>query len=727
MITLEDISPAARWLSGYDTSDFGGDLAAGLTVGVMLIPQSMAYAMLAGMPPIYGLYASLIPLLVYPFLGSSRHLAVGVSAVNMIIVATGVGGLVEGPAASDKYIQYVILLTAMTGVLEIGMAILRFGFMANFLSRPVIAGFMTAAPIIIVASQLGSLLGVDLEGEFPWKLWEAAERYAEIDPVAAGLGVAGIAILLTLQAWKPRWPAALLWVVLASVVSWGFGLADGGLATVAGISEGPIPAGFPSFQVVHISWDAVGDLAPTAVTLALVQFMMVMSLGEAFASEHDYTIEANRELFAIGMSNLVGSFFRSIPVTGSFSRSAVNERAGAETPLANVFASALVGLTLLFLTPLFRFLPIPALASIIMVACVGMIDVPELKALLQTRWLDGAIALITFGATLFIGIQEGILLGVGMSIAVVLYEISQPNVVELGHLPGTQEFRDLERNPNAEEISGLHIMRIDSRFSFANAKVLKEELLEKVEDGSMRALIIDASGINDVDTTAEEAIRDVVEELSDHEVEFYVVGAKGPVRDMMRRSGLHELIGEENFFLNSHQAVKHLLEKWDREESYGPIDEAEKRKEEIDEARETLKEERARLQRERRDLTSERDRLEREIADHLEQRDALDIERDRLQDELEEAKQRRDELREEREEIEEQREELEDELDELEDQQEQIQSERQELEERQEELQEERQRMSAERKRLEAEREKYENSSDDEASDEGGNENSAAQ
>ena len=703
------------WLVGYGADDARGDIQAGLTVGVMLVPQSMAYALLAGVPPIYGLYASLIPLVLYALLGTSRHLSVGTVAVDMLIVAAGVGGAVQtlgvGP---DQYVELAILLAAMTGLIEIVMGLLGFGFMVNFLSRPVIAGFMTAAPLIIAASQIGNLVGIESPDTqyVHVYVWHAIQHVESFHPVGVGIGVLGIAVLLVLQIWKPRWPAALIWVASAIVATWALGLQVGAplelggtaLASSAVETVGKVPEGLPGFEMQVWSWEAVRTLAPTAVTLALVQFMSIMSLGEAFASEHDYSVDANKELFAIGTANLVGSFFRSIPVSGSFSRSAVNDQAGANTPMTNVVASGLVLVALLFLTPLFQFLPTSALAAIIMVACVGMIDVPELKYLLETRWLDGAVALLTFLATLVIGIQQGILIGIAASIVVVLYDLSRPNVAELGHVPGTQEFRDLERNPETEGISGLHIIRIDSRFAFANAKVLKEELLEEAADEEMEALIIDTSGVNNLDTTATAALKEVVEELAERDIDFYIVGAKGPVRGIIRRSGLQDLIGEEHFFLNTHLAVRTILEDWNEEEEYGPVEEAQKREEEIDEVRERLEEERKRIEDRRHEMFEEREELEEELAGYEAEREDLELERETLLEELRQAEERRHEMRLAREKMEERQEELEAEREELQSEREELEAERRQIEDRHESIRDERERLREEIAEHEAER-----------------------
>ncbi|MGM0557820.1 MAG: SulP family inorganic anion transporter [Myxococcota bacterium] len=565
MEKLAKFITAATWLREYDQEKFRGDLFAGLTVGVMLIPQSMAYALLAGMPAIYGLYASLVPLFVYPLLGTSRHLAVGLVALDMLIVAAGVGALAS--MGTDHYIELAILLAVMTGVIEIAMGVFRLGFMVNFLSRPVIAGFMTAAPLIIASSQIGNLLGLELvqAQHFYVLLYDAALKIQDVHFLTVGIGFGSMAILYGLQEWKPEIPASLVIVLMGVGGSWALDLQAMGVDVV-----GDIPAGLPSLMLPTVSFESIRELLPTAVTLALVQFMSIMSLGKVFAAKHGYSVHANKELIAIGTSNLLGSFLRSIPISGSFSRSAVNETAGAKTPIANVVAAVLIVLTLLFLTPIFYYLPIPVLAAIIIVATIGMVDIPEIQFLLKTKRSDGIVAVITLFATLFIGIQEGILLGIGGSILVILYNLSRPNVAELGHVPGTTEFRDVARNPDAQSIEGIYIVRIDASFTFANAEHVKQRLLDqRRSDGDQfSALIVDARGVNNLDTTSVAMLLDVIEELHERGVDFYIVAAKGKIRDVFRRSGLVGEVGESHFFATPDLAVQEILSSRGEEEAY---------------------------------------------------------------------------------------------------------------------------------------------------------------
>jgi SulP family sulfate permease len=296
--------------------------------------------------------------------------------------------------------------------------------------------------------------------------------------------------------------------------------------------------------------------------------MKNVSLGRVFAGRHGYTIDANRELLGVGAANFFGSFFSSIPASGSFSRSAVNEQAGARSPLANVFAAAVIVLTLLFLTPLFYYLPMPVLAAIIMVAGFSLIDMGELRELFEARRRDGAIALFTAVCVLFIGIQEGILLGIAASVVAVLYRISRPNVAELGHVPGTRLFRDLERFGQAVRIKDVMVLRVDASFSFANAEYFKDFILEKSEkEGrSVRVVVVDGTSINDLDTTAIEALHATIETLEEQGIELHLTGLIGPVREVVRRSGLHEILGESHFHMEPHEAVVEVLDRWDAED-----------------------------------------------------------------------------------------------------------------------------------------------------------------
>lgn len=555
----------AGWLPRYSFRALRGDVVAGLTVGVMLIPQGMAYAMLAGVPPIYGLYASLVPLLVYPVFGTSRHLAVGIVAIDMVIVSVGLEAL--APHGSARYVELAVVLAMMVGTVQMLLAVARMGFIVNLLSRPVIVGFTSAAAFIIGFSQVGNVLGVDLprSQQIVIILRDGLTQIGNLHPLSLLLGVGGGSILLLVQRWGRGIPGSLVALVLGTLVTWGLGLDQAGVAIV-----GSIPLGLPAFSIPSVDGETLRTLLPTALALVLVQFLSVVSLGKVFAARHRYWIRPNRELFAVGASNFFGSLFRSLPVSGSFSRTAVSDRAGGQTALANVVAAALIILTLVFLTPLFFYVPIPILAAIIIVAAFGLLGLRELRYLLKAKRIDGALAILTFLATLGLGILEGILVGVTASVMAILYRISRPNIAVLGHLPGTRSFREIDRYAGAKPISGILLLRVDASFSFANAEYLKDFILKRsqAEKSPVRAVIIDASTMNDLDMTAVGVLTFVAETLQERGIELYISGVKGAARDVAERSGLVDTLREDHFFLSPHRAVKHILASWGRLDEY---------------------------------------------------------------------------------------------------------------------------------------------------------------
>lgn len=555
---LHQVLPILDWAPDYGLDAARGDLVAGVTVGVMLIPQGMAYAVLAGVPPIYGLFASLVPLAVYPVFGTSRHMAVGISAVSMVVVAAGVGGIAE--TGTPEYVALAILLTALVGLLEIAMGVARLGFLANLISRPVIIGFTFGAGLIIAAGQLGNLLGLEIgRSQYVYLLLlEAAGRVSQAHPPTVLLGLASIVALVGARRWKPTFPAEIAVVAAGALAARVLGLEGAGVALV-----GEIPAGLPLPGLVDVDFSAVRDLLPTVATLAAVQFMVVVSLTRVFAIRHKYRVDPNQELVALGATNFLGSLFQSIPISGSFSRSTVNERAGARTALSNVFAAGLVAVALLFFTPLLYHVPMPVLAAIIIVAAGNLVDVQEIRYLFRTKTSDGWVALATFVTTLGLGIQEGILVGIGVATLVFLYRISRPHVAELGHLPSTRSFKRVERFEEAEPMEGLLVLRVEAGFSFFNAKFLRDYILEKSRERDLRAVVIDGMSINHLDTTAVDALDQIVRTLEEWGIEIHFAGLTAPVRDVMENSGLGERVGEQRFHIDPYHAVLDILERWD--------------------------------------------------------------------------------------------------------------------------------------------------------------------
>jgi SulP family sulfate permease len=352
-------------------------------------------------------------------------------------------------------------------------------------------------------------------------------------------------------------------VILVTLTVGGMYLFD---VSAMGISQiGSIPEGLPDFQLSSISFDEIKSLLPNALTLALIQFMTVASLSKSFARKHGYTGDPNQELIAIGSSNIIGSMFQSLPVSSSFSRSAIAEQAGAKTSLNNIFAGLLILLTLVFLTPLFEVLPQPLLGAIIVVSVSSLIDIKELRFLINTKRRDAIVALITFASVLVIGIQEGIIIGIVASVLALLIKMGKPTVAELGLIPGTRDFKNISRFDNAQAIPGVIILRLDASFSFVNAEFFKNYVLDKSisQKKDPKFVIIDGSTIGDLDISAMDTLIMIIETLNKHGIELYLSGLIGPVRDVIRKSDISTFVRKDRIYSTVHDAVEAALRKQD--------------------------------------------------------------------------------------------------------------------------------------------------------------------
>ncbi|MFK7948838.1 MAG: SulP family inorganic anion transporter [Saprospiraceae bacterium] len=549
---MDHFFPILKWLPHYTKSQFKGDLSAGLTVGVMLIPQGMAYAMLAGLPPIYGLYASIVPLFVYSILGNIRQLAVGPVALDSLLVASGVGALAT--AGTADYITLAILLSFVVGCILVLMGLLRLGFLVNFLSRPIISGFTSAAALIIASSQLKHLFGLDI-GRTQYlhqTLIEIGKNITATNLIALSIGVVAILILRWIKKNKKTLPSQLIVVVLGILFIWGFGLGDKVKIV------GDIPNGLPSFIIPDISIEKIQSLLPIAITIALIAFMEIMAVGKALQAKHkNFEILPNRELVAIGLANVFGSMFQSFNITGGFSRSAVNDEAGAKTGIAAMISAGLIVLTLLFLTRLFYYLPIPVLAAIIIVAVFGLINVRMIKYLWLTDKADLGMLVATFLGTLFLGMEWGVLVGIGLSLLVLLIKTARPHYAVLGKIPNEPFYRNILRFPELEISDDTLILRFDAGLYFANINyfkaVIKKEIIKKGD--SLKAFFLNADSINNIDSTAVHALEEILEECRSRGIEFYIIAVKGPVRDVLKRSDLMDKIGSRYFFLKTDHAI----------------------------------------------------------------------------------------------------------------------------------------------------------------------------
>ncbi|MFV2047164.1 SulP family inorganic anion transporter [Metabacillus sp. YM-086] len=540
-------------LEQYNKNLLSKDLIAGLTLFVMLVPQGMAYAMLAGLPPVMGLYASTIPLIIYAVLASSRHLSVGPTAITSLLVFSGISSIRE-PGSQD-YITLVILLALMVGTIQCLLGVLRMGFIVKFISPSVLGGYTSAAAIIIGLSQLKHLIGIDLGTYFQAHhlLIGISREIANLHWMTVLLGISSIIFLIIFKKINSRFPAALVLILLSSLSVYIFSLHEKGVQIV-----GTVPNGFPTLVLPTISLESVKQLIIPAIIIALLGFMESLAIGKTIADKEKYKLNPNRELKALGLANMLGSLFQIFPVNGSFSRSAVNHQSGGVTQLVSIFTSLFMIITLMLFTSYFYYLPSAVLAAIIIVAVYKLIDIEQAKFLFNVRSIDGWSWIVTFFVTLFVGIQWGILVGAIFNFCLLLARITRPNIIEMGYLEKEQIFRDIKRFPQATTLEDLIMIRVDSSIHFANISYLEEKIREFLYLKPLaNMIIIDFSGVNDMDTPSFEVIEDLKEQLKkEKNISMYFVGMKGTVRETANKLGWDRKFNEEmNYY-----TIEKLLE-----------------------------------------------------------------------------------------------------------------------------------------------------------------------
>ena len=548
--------PIVAWLPRYKPWYLRRDLVAGLTVGVMIIPQAIAYGLLAGVPPMVALAASIVPMAVYVLLGTSRELSVGPAALISLMTAQAIREVApEAAEGSTLWVSLAILLALTVGAVQLGLGLVRLGLLVNFLSRPVVSGFMSAAALLIAASQLGLLLGVELEpAGFLRRVMEAAVAV----PAAHGptLLISGgcILVLALGRRLAPRVPTAFLVVLAVTALSWALDLPSRGVAVVGPVSGGwPVPS-LPALP----PWGVLVDLLPYAIPIALVGFLESISVAKTFAFQQRYDLDANQELVAVGAANLLGGLFGGYVVTGNISRTVVAAQSGARTQLAALVTAGLVLLATVWLSPLLAPLPEATLAAIVLVAIVGIVDLREPLRLLTFKRNDAAGLLATFAATLLLGVELGIVLGVAVSLALHLLHTSDPHVAVLGRLPDSAMYRDIRRWPEAREPEGVVVLRIDESLYFPNAPRLRDAVRQHhtAREQVPVGLVLDGRAVNDVDATAVAELEQIADELREAGTRLAIAGLSGPVMDTLRASGVMAHFGESNIYVGVEQAVR---------------------------------------------------------------------------------------------------------------------------------------------------------------------------
>jgi sulfate permease, SulP family len=523
--------PPLRWARGYGRATLKGDLSAGFTVAVMLVPQAMAYAALAGLPPVAGLYASIVPVLVYALLGTSGQLAVGPVAITALLTASAVAPLADGDTAT--YAALAALLALLAGALQVALGLVRAGALVGFVSHPVIVGFTAGAALMIGATQLPTVLGVDTgrAETLPGTIAAVVAVIGEVNLPTLLVAAIGVVVLVGARRVAPRVPAALVVVAGATAATATASLHRAGVAIV-----GEVPAGLPALALPALDGATVLALAPSAAAIALVSYAESVSVAKALAARQRAHVDPNQELLALGGANVAASLFSAFPIAGGFSRSAVNASAGARTPLAGAITGLLVVLTVLFLTPLFFYLPMPVLGAVILVAVAGLIDVTEIRRILRCGPADGVALLATLVATGGLGVEPGLAIGVSVSLALFLWRTSRPHTAELGRVEGTELLRNVDRWPVHTD-PRFAVLRVDGPLYFANAARVADQLRDLAATRTgVRAIVLDASAITDLDTSAAHELARAAAELAEGGVPLHLATVRGPVRDVLDRA-----------------------------------------------------------------------------------------------------------------------------------------------------------------------------------------------
>jgi len=564
---LGSFLPMLDWAHQYNRDTLVSDLVAAVIVTIMLIPQSLAYASLAGLPPEVGLYASIAPLLLYTVLGTSRVLAVGPVAVVSLMTATAIAE--HAVIGSAHYAAVAITLAFLSGAMLLLMGVLRLGFLASFLSHPVISGFITASALLIAAGQLKVILGVKVDGHNFFKLVAGlVQQLGHVHAVTAALGLSMVAFLF----WARRWLKPLLqfWglparladalakagpvagIAMTALLTWYFEWHLAGVKIV-----GTVPAGLPPLSWPQ--WDMAlwKDLAVPALLISVVGFVESVSVGQTLAAKRRQRIEPDRELVALGASNVGAALTGGFPVTGGFARSVVNFDAGAQTPAAGAFTAAGILLAALLLTPALYFVPQATLSATIVVAVLSLVDLRILRSTWGYARTDFSAVVVTLLVTLAAGVEAGLVAGVALSLLLYLFKTSRPHIAEVGLVPGTEHFRNVLRH-KVKVSERLASLRVDESLYFANARVLEDRVNALVAERPLLAhLVLLCSAINDIDASALESLEAINQRLADAGVCLHMSEVKGPVMDRLQGTDLlNHLNGQ--VYLTHFQAVSEL-------------------------------------------------------------------------------------------------------------------------------------------------------------------------
>ncbi len=558
------------WLKNYKKDQLGGDLIAGIIVAVVLVPQSMAYGLLAGLPPEVALYSSVLPLLLYALFGSSRALAVG--PVGLMSLMTG-ATLVELEISNiNDMVSTAHTLALLVGLILITMRFAKLGAVTNFLSHPVISGFVSASAIIIALSQLKHMLGVDIPRGLPVHdtLYYLTTQFSQSDLITSMLAVISLLLLwcfkvpvVTLLE-RNNLPLGLVQFVsksgpLAAVAISTFSVSYWQLNELQQVSIiGNIPAGLPSLIVPNLDPTLIKQLLPNALLIALIGYLESVSIAKSMANQKRQKINSDKELLGLGAANIASAVSGGYPVAGGFGRSMVNFSSGANTPLASVITAGLVGLTLLSLTPLFFFLPKAALGAIIVMAVIPLIDLHTLKHAWDYDKTDAAAMMVTFFTVLIVDVETGIVAGMVLSIGLYLHRSSQPHIAIVGRVDNTEHYRNIDRHQVRTD-EHILALRVDENLYFANTNYLEDTIMQLVADNKkINHVVLICSSISVIDSSALKSLDDILYGLEKAGLTLSLAEIKGPVMDKLRHTAFLQKVGLDNVFLSTHQAIQHL-------------------------------------------------------------------------------------------------------------------------------------------------------------------------
>lgn len=558
LIDLKDrFTPFKEWIGMLkDKEILKADVMAGITVALVLVPQSMAYAQLAGLPAYVGLYASFLPVIIASLFGSSRQLATGPVAIVSLMTAAALEPLALN---QETYMVYAAFLALSVGIFQIALGLLRLGVLVDFLSHPVVIGFTNAAALIIASSQVSKMFGLTVEkGEHHYEtVWNIILALPQTHMVTFIMGAFSLFLLIYIRKIAPKAPNVLIVVVICTLISWAIGYGDKGGAIVSAI-----PEGLPSFSMPVVDSKDMLGLLMTAMLIGLIGFVEAISVAKAIASQTRQRLSANQELVGQGLGNLVSGFTSGYSVSGSFSRSAVNFSANAQTAFAAIITGLLVGITLLFLTPLLYHLPQATLAAVIMMAVAGLIKIEPIKHAWKVHRHDGIVSIVTFVVTLVVAphLEQGILAGVILSLGLFLYRTMSPRLVEVARHEDTT-LRNAKRF-DLKTSDSVSVFRYDGDLYFANSGYLEGKLLNEIsKKPDLKLVVLDIESADQVDATGEEMIKNLFERLESVGIELFLARPKKQVIDAFRRSGLLQKIGEQRIFRQRTDAVKAGKEK----------------------------------------------------------------------------------------------------------------------------------------------------------------------